>query len=221
MQCNEAQSWIPLFLENKLTLDQKYELVGHIRTCSKCREELEFYFVVYDTIGKFDDQVISGDYAAEAERLLCQVEKERQNAVRAARVHRFRLILAFLLLTLGMSFGVRDTIIEEENKQDMMVESTPSFYLEGFSLPEQFSFVQQAIQTCEEEAKGFANGQRVRAILRQRLYDRDVPVMHILKNGAVIEYKLSVTALSEAVLTADEPTYTIRLEAPGLPENME
>ncbi|MBQ9118590.1 MAG: zf-HC2 domain-containing protein [Lachnospiraceae bacterium] len=107
MQCSEVQMLITSFLENNLTLDQKWELVRHIRGCSQCRSELEFYFVVYDTIGKFGDQTVYRDYEAAVERLLLQVEKEHQQAIRTSRLRRFRLTAFFALLAVWMSLGIQ------------------------------------------------------------------------------------------------------------------
>ncbi len=199
MQCSEAQSRVTLFLDNMLTMEEKNELVQHIRSCPGCREELEFYYAVYDTIGKFDDQMLSGDYAAHVEDLLCQTEKERQSALKISRWRRFRLLTGCFVLAVAMSLGVRGTLIGSGLVQ-MAAETM--YDVDGTVLPGRLELTRGIMQQTGQE-KQFQEGQQMRGLLRQNMYERDAVIMHVMKQDAVLEYMLPEPLMSGAVLSRE------------------
>ena len=105
MNCTEAQSLVAPFLEKKLNLEQSMKLAKHIQGCAQCREELEFYLVVFVTTGVIeDDEWMGGDYSGAAEELLEEAQQDWQRAQRLARVRRLRLVM--VLLFVGIALGV-------------------------------------------------------------------------------------------------------------------
>lgn len=211
MLCTEAQSLITPFLEKKMTLNRKIDLVQHIRNCERCREELEFYFVVYVTTGMIEDRTTSGDYAAETEHLLEQTEREWARALHLAKVRRFRLVTILIFLGIGLSFGVGKSIAEPV--PDPINAVRPSFALEGIRLPEEIDFVHNAIQAYDEAALDFALSQQVRSAVRQELWKRDSAVMWAMNGGCEIQYELpdefmeSGGSFVERMITGREPVY--------------
>lgn len=188
MTCLEAQTLIIPFLENNLEFSRKYELVKHIRSCNKCREELEFYFVVYITIGKIDDRKMSSDYAAEVETLLERVEYRKKRERRMARVRKARLVTILIAIGMFFSFGVGKIIPEEE--QPPLSAIRPSFYLGQMQLPEEISFVQNTIRELDQQAGDFTISQQRREVIRQALWSRDFFVTVALKENGRIRYEL-------------------------------
>lgn len=225
MQCLEVQSLIAPYLEKKLELSQEIEVASHIRGCKRCREELEFYFVVYVTTGMIDDRHMSGDYEAEAEFLLERTEKEWNRTIKLNKARRFRLIAILILLGVGLSFGVGKSIAESEPEPVSAVR--PSFAFKEIEMPEELNFVGNAIQKYQNLAKDFVLSQQVRHTERQKLWERDAAVMRAMKEDREIQYTLpdafveSWGSFSERIITGREPDYklnikmTIRSETKG------
>ncbi len=198
MQCSEAQSKITLFLDDMLTLEEKSELAQHIRSCPGCREELEFYYAVYDTIGKFDDRMLSGDYAAHVEDLLRQTERERQAALKISRWRRFRLLTGCLAIAALMSIGLRGTLMRSR----LIQTAVATYDTDGTLLPGKMELTCGIMPHIGEE-RLFEERQQMRELLRGNMYTQDAVIMHVLKPEAVLEYAVSEQLMSGAVLTRE------------------
>lgn len=71
-KCREIQSKTELFLADKLHGAERQEFVSHVKNCKSCRDELEFYHVIYSVVDHLDNESASGssDYIASLERKL-------------------------------------------------------------------------------------------------------------------------------------------------------
>lgn len=213
MQCGEAQSLITAYLEKRLTLNQETELVRHIRGCRQCREELEFYLVVYVTTEMLDDKDIpDNDYSKAAERLLLATEQAAVRAQHHARTGRFRLITILLILGIALSLSVGRSAAEPETENTAM--RTDGFYLGELSLPEEIDFVNNMIAAYDDAASDFVFSQRLRAAEVNRLWRSDVGLMRALRADGELTY-----TLPESFLLA-EGSFAARLEKAKRPELM-
>lgn len=213
MQCGEAQSLITAYLEKRLPLNQGAELVRHIRNCSQCREELEFYLVVYVTTGMLDDEDIpDNDYSKAAEKLLLQTEQAEIKAQHQARTGRFRLIAILFILGIALSLSVGRSGVEPETEDAKM--RTDGFYFGDFSLPEEIDFVDNMIAAYDDAARDFVFSQRIRAAEIDRLWRSDVELMRALRPEGELTY-----TLPERFLLV-EGSFAARLEKGRRPEIM-
>ena len=69
MNCQNAQSMVLNFINNKLDKEETKEFIEHIRSCKDCWEELEIYYVMliglncnrsYDSGNAYLDVCVSG-----------------------------------------------------------------------------------------------------------------------------------------------------------------
>lgn len=213
MHCVEAQSLITAYLEKRLTLNQETELVRHIRSCSQCREELEFYLVVYVTTDMLDDKDIpDNDYSKAAEKLLLATEQAVVKAQHQARTGRFRLITILLILGVALSLSVGRSAVETEPEDTAM--RTDGFYFGDFSLPEEIDFVDNMIAAYDDAARDFVFSQRIRRAAAEGLWRSDVELMRALRPEGELTY-----TLPESFLLV-EGSFAARLEKAKRPEIM-
>ena len=55
MNCQNAQSMVLNFINNKLDKEETKELIEHIRDCKDCWEELEIYYVMLIGLKQLDE----------------------------------------------------------------------------------------------------------------------------------------------------------------------
>lgn len=70
MTCIEAEKLVIPYIEDKLSLPELEEFMEHIRTCEKCREELEIYYMVDVGLKKLDEDGGTYDIAGDLRRKL-------------------------------------------------------------------------------------------------------------------------------------------------------
>ncbi len=199
MNCTEAQSLVAPFLEKKLNLEQGMRLARHIQGCAQCREELEFYLVVYVTTGVIeDDDWMGGDYSKAAGELLEKALIAWQRAQRLARVRRVRLVMVLLFVGIALGVSMSRTTAEVLPSLSAVV---PSFYLEGLELPEEIS----------RKLLDFTLSRQERMLLRTRLWERDGRILAALKPGGEIrcalpeEFGLVLGSFEERLLAGRAP----------------
>lgn len=209
MNCTEAQSLVAPFLEKKLNLEQGMRLARHIQGCAQCREELEFYLVVYVTTGVIeDDDWMGGDYSKAAGELLEEALIAWQRSQRLARVRRVRLVMVLLFVGIALGVSMSRTTAEVLPSLSAVV---PSFYLEGLELPEEISFVQRAISENSRKLLDFTLSRQERMLLRTRLWERDGRILAALKPGGEIrcalpeEFGLVLGSFEERLLAGRAP----------------
>ena len=54
MNCQNAQSMVLNFINNKLDKEETKEFIEHIRSCKDCWEELEIYYTLYAGLAQLD-----------------------------------------------------------------------------------------------------------------------------------------------------------------------
>lgn len=106
MQCQEAQGMIPDYLQAKLKFQTRYELLSHISSCSKCREELEFNLIVYDTTGMLREFTIeNNDYHLTIQNQIARVTDENSIRTRRSLFRKVRLALLIVIAFILFGFG--------------------------------------------------------------------------------------------------------------------
>ncbi len=71
MTCLEAQTKIMAFIDNKLTGEELYEFVKHVKKCKNCSEELEIYYTLLVGMKQLDNnENLSSDFKKELDRKL-------------------------------------------------------------------------------------------------------------------------------------------------------
>ena len=71
MNCQNAQSMVLNFINNKLDKEETKEFIEHIRSCKDCWEELEIYYVMLIGLKQLD----------EGEELAADFKEKLQNEV--------------------------------------------------------------------------------------------------------------------------------------------
>ena len=71
MNCQDAQSMVLNFINNKLDKEETKEFIEHIRSCKDCWEELEIYYVMLIGLKQLD----------EGEELAADFKEKLQNEV--------------------------------------------------------------------------------------------------------------------------------------------
>lgn len=71
MTCLEAQTKIMAFIDNKLSDEELYDFVKHIKNCKNCFEELEIYYTLLVGMKQLDNnENLSADFARDLEKKL-------------------------------------------------------------------------------------------------------------------------------------------------------
>lgn len=69
MTCLEAQTKIMAFIDNKLSDEELYDFVRHIKHCQNCSEELEIYYTLLVGMKQLDNnENLSVDFAKDLDR---------------------------------------------------------------------------------------------------------------------------------------------------------
>ena len=55
MNCQNAQSMVLNFINNKLDKEEKRSFIEHVRDCKDCWEELEIYYVMLVGLKQLDE----------------------------------------------------------------------------------------------------------------------------------------------------------------------
>ena len=107
MNCQNAQSMVLNFINNKLDKEETKEFIEHIRGCKDCWEELEIYYVMLIGLKQLDE---GGELAAdfkeklqnEVDNRYNEIEREykRKNAAKIAVVTISVAVTVWLLMYL-------------------------------------------------------------------------------------------------------------------------
>jgi hypothetical protein len=148
MTCIQAQSLITPFINNNLNLKETEEFLKHIDSCQKCREELEFYFVLLTAMKQLDeDKNLSNDFHVE---FIKKLERSREKILHAKyKYFRKKAILLLTIILLAFLVSFRYAYIAEE-KENAITVST-------FRL--KMSFREDRDQYLEEQLKRYLNQQ--------------------------------------------------------------
>lgn len=71
MTCLEAQTKIMAFIDNKLSDEELYDFVKHVKNCKNCSEELEIYYTLLVGMKQLDNnENLSTDFSRDLEKKL-------------------------------------------------------------------------------------------------------------------------------------------------------
>jgi len=120
MTCIQAQSLITPFINNKLNLKETEEFLKHIDSCPKCKEELEFYFVLLTAMKQLDeDKNLSNDFHVE---FITKLERSREKVLHAKyKYFRKKAILLLTIILLAFLVSFRYAYIAEEKEKAITV----------------------------------------------------------------------------------------------------
>lgn len=128
MNCIKAQSMITPFIDNKLTLKETEEFLDHMSSCQKCREELEFYYVLLTAMKQLDeDKDLSNDFSME---LTGKMKRAQDKIVHAKfTYYRKTMILIFIMFFVAILLGIRYSVESDLNttnvtKSDFQIKNT-------------------------------------------------------------------------------------------------
>lgn len=107
MNCQNAQSMVLNFINNKLDKDETKEFIEHVRDCKDCWEELEIYYVMLVGLKQLDEgEELAEDFRKklqnEVDSRYVEIEREqkRQYAVKIATVLVASVILIWMFVYL-------------------------------------------------------------------------------------------------------------------------
>ena len=106
MNCQNAQSMVLNFINNKLDKEETKAFIEHVRDCKDCWEELEIYYVMLVGLKQLD----------EGEELAADFRKKLQNEVESRYVE----IESCLLYTSERRFWIRQKDLPEESDIRML-----------------------------------------------------------------------------------------------------
>ena len=101
MNCQNAQSMVLNFINNKLDKEETKEFIEHIRDCKDCWEELEIYYVMLIGLKQLDEgEELVTDFK---EKLQSEVDN-RYNAI--ARGQRRKNMVKITSVTISVAVTV-------------------------------------------------------------------------------------------------------------------
>ena len=97
MNCQNAQSMVLNFINNKLDKEETRAFIEHVRDCKDCWEELEIYYVMLVGLKQLDEgEELAADFRKklqnEVESRYVEIERE------AKRKHMFAYLISAMLL---------------------------------------------------------------------------------------------------------------------------
>ncbi len=61
-KCRAIQGEVELFLSDRLHGVERQDFIAHVANCKDCRDELEFYHVIYSVVDQLDNDTGSEDF---------------------------------------------------------------------------------------------------------------------------------------------------------------
>ncbi len=110
LSCMEVQHSIKDYLLEQMNTEDAEAFVKHIRSCRKCREELEEYYAFSSALMQLDtmDFAEKGNFFVNIEKRL---ERTEETAARERKDHRKRraaycIVALLAAAAMGVSFGI-------------------------------------------------------------------------------------------------------------------
>ena len=106
MTCNQAQSMITPFINNKLKLKEMEDFIDHISSCPICKEELEVYYALLTAMRQLDeDKNLSSDFGLELDQKLERCKERILHAKFTYYRKKIFLFLTIIILAFIISIG--------------------------------------------------------------------------------------------------------------------
>jgi len=111
LSCHEVQHSIKEYLLDEMNLEDAYAFAKHVRSCPKCREEVEEYYAFSSALMQLDsleEAEKKGNFFMNIEKRLERTEAMAVKMKKDHRIRRIAYILAALLVSaaMGVSMGV-------------------------------------------------------------------------------------------------------------------
>ncbi len=104
MKCLEVQSLIKPYIEKGLADEKLEPFIQHIQSCKDCREELELYMMIYNSLNKDPDALKNLDFQSElSERLRVSTQRIKLVRMRKAGMRFARSVVLVILLMICMA----------------------------------------------------------------------------------------------------------------------
>ena len=106
MNCLDFQGRITKFINGGLTFKEKEAFLAHMKTCANCRDELEIYYIVMNSLRQIDlDSEGISDFNAAFEGSIKDAEREinLQKFDRIRRRITFPAVVGMSVLLMGVS----------------------------------------------------------------------------------------------------------------------
>ncbi|MDO5147161.1 MAG: zf-HC2 domain-containing protein [Eubacteriales bacterium] len=105
MNCQETQSNIMNYINDRLSQEETKEFLSHVRSCPDCWDELEINYILFVGMRQLDDgEVLSADFQEklreDIEGRYLQIKREEEWQ-RGFRVAVFAFVFSFFLWFLG------------------------------------------------------------------------------------------------------------------------
>lgn len=127
MICSEFQSLIMPFIEGKLGVLKKEEIIEHLLACPKCSEELEIYYIIINCVKELDGEIDFPDnYHREFLKFIQKTEQEIKLYKKRSFRHKtaFSAVVGISVILTGVSFRTEgEEKIEKTQKNREFIEN--------------------------------------------------------------------------------------------------
>jgi hypothetical protein len=132
MNCIDIQRLIVPFINDELNMEQLEEFIHHVRSCPKCMEELEVYYVLLAGMKQLDeDKELSVNFNQDLKDLL-NLSEDRIIHDKFLHIRkRIVLIIMISLVAIVSSFRIGEFVVEDvlgDKKSDFLLDNV--FYVD-------------------------------------------------------------------------------------------
>lgn len=106
MDCLEFQGKMIRYVNGELTFKEKEQFIEHVRSCDECRDELEIYYIILNSMRQMDEEVkLTDDFHGEYLAQLRSTENEIfiRKRSRARRRIALPMVVGTAVLLVGLS----------------------------------------------------------------------------------------------------------------------
>ena len=106
MDCLEFQGKMIRYVNGELTFKEKEQFMEHVRSCDECRDELEIYYIILNSMRQMDEEVqLTDDFHGEylAQLLRTEAELFVRKRSRARRRIALPVVVGATVLLTGLS----------------------------------------------------------------------------------------------------------------------
>lgn len=121
MECGEFQKNIQPFINDKLGMRKKEEMIGHLLSCKECNDELEIYYTIINCLKELEGKLETsdnyhGEYKEFIEKTKKAIHKYKSNMLR--RRIAFPGIIGAAVMFTGISVNTETDIKVNETSEN-------------------------------------------------------------------------------------------------------
>ena len=100
MDCFDVQNRITSYLEGRLEVEEKKEFLLHMKKCSHCREELEFYYTLTEATRQLDEgEITTVNFEKELEEKIdFELKEIKMDEESSERIRFFAVLLIIIVI---------------------------------------------------------------------------------------------------------------------------